>query len=438
MWQKVLKVVWWLIIAGVVTATSAMFATIFATRQIRNAIQRSAPELQSQVDADMADSVSLDFYKATGIPETELHQWFEEFRQEKDLDRVRVVLTLQDKDGHYLVDSPVGLQWKDGSEWVHIGSSGLAEFALSPAQLTDLKLVVPGHYQNLKQRTFSMGSHYEPPPDLSVSTEGMPVVSDDQIQQELVRYLRSVRSAHSLWQKLDAEAGLGRSMYQTDLPNVGTTQLTPEQLYELRMKSVVIIGFLKPDGQVSQGTGFVLNDSGVIATNFHVANKPDAVACGILTADHEFYEVKRILAGNPPDDLALLKVDCDQLNPIPLAAQDAFVASELFAISHPHSNYFSLTHGRVTRYFRRVRHAFPSVRLGVTTEFAQGSSGGPVMDHFGNVTGILSATQQAEGQMVHREAIPVSALRRMVGAMQYTSESDVGTSLTTADKHKTQ
>jgi S1-C subfamily serine protease len=388
-------------------------------------MERSAVEMQGHLATpQIADPVTLDFYEATGIKQTDLDDWFSKLKNEQSLSQVRVIVTLQNAAGRFLMESPIQLTWLNGSDTVYVGTSGLAEFALSSEHLNDLKLVDPGEYCELRQRTVPLGTAYEPFPVLSTSNNIAPIVSDDSVQQNLVRNHLRLRSKESIWKTIDGDAGLRRVAYSVDfsesagdlssVKHSADVPLLPEQLYASRINSVVVVGFLKPNGEVSQGTGFVVHPSGLVVTNFHVADKPDALAGGILTADHKFYELQAILAGTAADDLALLKVDSHDLSPIPLSLLDAPIAAEVLAISHPNSNYFSLTHGRITRYFRRVRHAFPSVRMGVTAEFGEGSSGGPLMDHFGNVIGILSATLGDTGQMVHREAIPVSALRTML------------------------
>lgn len=51
----------------------------------------------------------------------------------------------------------------------------------------------------------------------------------------------------------------------------------------------------------------------------------------------------------------------------------------------------------------------------MTADFSEGSSGGQLLDMFGNVVGVISATRGDASQMVHREAIPVSSRRRLTG-----------------------
>ena len=418
MGKAILKFIAGLLVVAVIIECSALLATVYASRHIAEGLQHSMTSAASenpQSDVISRDGMTeLDFCDSTGITATELFDWFGTLKLQHNLDQVRLVLTLSNESGHCLVDSPVALQWEDGIEWTHVGSSGLAEFALSARQLKNLKVIAPEPYHRLRQRTFSLGDGYEPPPRLTDVPESIDAVNDDLIQQELFRNLQQVRSAESVFSRLNAAETLRRPEASIGIDDDHATDLTSEQIHQQRRSSVVVIGMLHPDGMISQGTGFVIHSTGVIVTNFHVVHKPDAVAAGVLTSDHRFFEVTEFLAGNPADDLALLQIDAADLPAIPLARGNAQVGTELLAITHPDSHYFSMTWGRTTRYFQTTRHALPSLRMGVTADFSEGSSGGPLLDQFGNVVGVVSATGGNASQMVHREAIPVSSLRKLI------------------------
>ncbi|HQX52773.1 MAG TPA: serine protease [Planctomycetaceae bacterium] len=412
---RILKFLAGLFVVALIVGCSALLATVYATRQISMALRQSMAAPESQLPPEIEHAVSLDFCKSAGIDPSELRDWFRELDANHHMQQVRVLLTLHNQKGHCLVNSPVGLKWKDGIDWYHIDSSGVAEFAMSAAQLEDLMIVTPAEYTELHQRTFPLGTQYEKPPQISDFAGVKLVIHDDAIQQDLLRHLLKVRGVDSVFERLQAEKTMRRPVYDVELPEPSGESQSPDQIYELRSRSVVVIGFLQPNGQISQGTGFVLSSTGVIATNFHVVDKPDAVAAGVLMADHSFYEIQEFLAGSPSDDLALVRVAASDLPPIPLAPNNALVGSGLLAITHPQSHYFSMTSGQSTRYFLKTRHAMPSLRMGVTADFSEGSSGGPLLDSFGNVVGVVSATMGNQNQMLQLEAIPVSSLRRLSG-----------------------
>ena len=183
--------------------------------------------------------------------------------------------------------------------------------------------------------------------------------------------------------------------------------LTSEEIYQRCRQLIVVIGMLQPDGMMSQSTGSVLNPAGVIETSFHMINKPNTVAAGVLTSDHRFFRIREFRASNPSDDLVLIRVDAVQRPAISLADRDAKMRAEQLAISHPDSHCFSVTFGRTTRCFQTTRHALPSLRMEVTTGSSEDSSGGPLLDMFSDVVGAVSATRVNASQMVHREAMLV-------------------------------
>ena len=414
MGRRIIKFVVAMLVVALIIGCSALLATMYATRQI-SVVFRQAMNAVETRQSEIEQPVTLSFYQATGIDEAELHNWFQELASNRQMEKVRVVLTLHNHDGHCLVNSPVAMQWNDGIDWCQIDSSGVAEFAMSASQLTDLRIVVPAGFTLLKQRTFPMGTQYDKPAQISDVAVGRQVINDDAVQQNLLRYLSKARAAKSVFERLHAEDTMRRPHWDVAFDDASSEARSPDQIYELRSRSVVVIGFLQPDGLISQGTGFVVNSSGVIATNFHVIDKPHAVAAGVLASDHSFYEIQEFLAGSPSDDLALIRIDGSDLPAIPLAQSDALVGSDLLAITHPESHYFSMTFGQTTRYFQKTRHAMPSLRMGVTADFSEGSSGGPLLDAFGNVVGVVSAIAGNHSQMVHREAVPVSSLRRLAG-----------------------
>jgi hypothetical protein len=52
--------------------------------------------------------------------------------------------------------------------------------------------------------------------------------------------------------------------------------------------------------------------------------------------------------------------------------------------------------------------------MSVTADFADGSSGGPIFNSRGAVTGLVSATDAFGDQMVRRSGAPADAIRRLV------------------------
>jgi hypothetical protein len=103
-------------------------------------------------------------------------------------------------------------------------------------------------------------------------------VKDHAIQQELLCYLHKVRSAETVFDRLNAPDTLRCPMTPVKISGDKASTLTSEEIYERCWQSIVVIGMLQPDGMMSQSTGSVLNPAGVIETNFHMVNRPNTVA----------------------------------------------------------------------------------------------------------------------------------------------------------------
>src|SRR3954447_26113384 len=97
---------------------------------------------------------------------------------------------------------------------------------------------------------------------------------------------------------------------QADEPTVSTKALAAK----LR-PSIVVITYAGRDGnQQGLGTGFVIDKSGLIATNLHVIGEARPIS--VQTADGKSLAVTAIHASDRALDLAILKVDASDLTPL--------------------------------------------------------------------------------------------------------------------------
>jgi len=93
-------------------------------------------------------------------------------------------------------------------------------------------------------------------------------------------------------------------------------------------------------------------------------------------------------------------------------------------ISHPRECLYSLTTGVVSRLCRRVVQGVTVPRIQTTTDFARGSSGGPLFNSHGQVVGFVATTEsvcydeqgarQKNLQIVIHSCVPTSALLRLL------------------------
>jgi S1-C subfamily serine protease len=183
------------------------------------------------------------------------------------------------------------------------------------------------------------------------------------------------------------------------------------------------------------GSGFVLDDSGQIATNAHVVATGEgssikrARAVYVEFADGNTVQAK-ILGTDPNADVALLKVDSEglTLRPMPLgSSHDVEVGEPVAAIGSPFGERQSLSVGVVSAVDRSIESLTSfSISGAIQTDAAinPGNSGGPLVDSSGRVVGINQQikTTSGGGEGVGF-AVPIDAVKRSLDMLREGGEA---------------
>src|SRR5205823_10724963 len=150
--------------------------------------------------------------------------------------------------------------------------------------------------------------------------------------------------------------------------------------------SLVVITFAGRDGKrQGLGTGFVVGDDGLIATNLHVLGEGRPIT--VETADGKRHEVVSVHASDRAHDLALLRVATKDLPVLPLGNSDELNEGQaVVALGNPIGLTFSVVSGVVSG--KREIESRPMIQLAIPIE--PGNSGGPLLDMRGRVQGILT------------------------------------------------
>jgi serine protease Do len=179
-----------------------------------------------------------------------------------------------------------------------------------------------------------------------------------------------------------------------------TAPLTPEEVYEKALPGVFVMGSVRPDEKSKTGfadgvfaSAWVLAADGILVTNWHVFDKLKSDHFGACDHTGKVYPLTDILAVDKTADVAVVKVAAEGLTPLPLASAPAKVGAWVGVLSHPGNQLFTFTQGTVTRYCRNQTDDKKTERwMNVSADYAGGSSGGPVLDRFGNVVGMATLT----------------------------------------------
>ncbi|MBL6764210.1 MAG: trypsin-like peptidase domain-containing protein [Verrucomicrobiae bacterium] len=174
------------------------------------------------------------------------------------------------------------------------------------------------------------------------------------------------------------------------------------------MPSLVVVHTLDVSGEVeTSGTGFVVDEAGIIATSLHTI--PQGRRIEVVFQDRRRLEVEAVHAFDRPTDLALLKVAATNLPALSLGDSAALEQGEsVIAIGHPQGHTFSVVEGVVSA--RRDAELSDMIQLALPTE--QGNSGGPVLDRHGVVYGVLAMKHAFQHNVGF--AVPINALKPLI------------------------
>ncbi|GEM_PF-3965445 len=155
------------------------------------------------------------------------------------------------------------------------------------------------------------------------------------------------------------------------------------EIYNQALNYVGEIITYKENGMpLAQGTGFVATADGRIITNYHVI---EGAYSASITIGEDTYTIQSVLAFDADIDLAVLKIDANNLIPANICKNDPVIAETVYAIGSPKGMTASVSVGIVS-YNKRVIDGVTYVQHDAV--ITHGSSGSPLINKYGEVIGI--------------------------------------------------
>lgn len=169
--------------------------------------------------------------------------------------------------------------------------------------------------------------------------------------------------------------------------------------------------------QRSGGSGVILSEDGYIATNNHVVE--NASKLRVKLNDGRTFDAK-IIGRDPATDVALIKVEAENLPTLPFGSSDALRLGEwVLAIGSPFDLQSTITAGIVSAKARRL-DVIPSefrIESFIQTDAAvnPGNSGGALVNTRGELVGINTVIKSSTGSYIgYSFAVPESIVRKVV------------------------
>jgi len=164
---------------------------------------------------------------------------------------------------------------------------------------------------------------------------------------------------------------------------------------------------------IGQGSGFIISEDGYILTNNHVVGDADEITVKLVDG-RKF--IAKIIGTDPHSDIAVIKIDAEDLPSMKLGDSDALEVGEwVVAIGNPFGLSHTITAGIVSAKGRN------SIGLADYENFIQtdaainpGNSGGPLVDLDGEAVGINTAIfSKSGGYMGIGFAIPINMVKQV-------------------------
>ena len=206
---------------------------------------------------------------------------------------------------------------------------------------------------------------------------------------------------------VDYEADTNTAVVRSGRP--APQELTPEQIYARCAPAVFYMEIFDRDGWCTKtGSGFFLSSDGLAVTNYHVIS--GAASARITVSDTgAAYEVLGVYDSNPEEDWAVLQIGGSGFQTLEIGDPDYDVGgATVYAIGSPLGLQNTLSSGIISNP-ARVDGSMTYIQM--SAAISPGSSGGALLNKYGQVIGITSATY-TEGQNLNL-AIPMTYLADM-------------------------
>jgi serine protease Do len=193
------------------------------------------------------------------------------------------------------------------------------------------------------------------------------------------------------------------------------------QSVEQRMPS-----FWDPFGSIGQvsssGSGVIISADGYIVTNNHVVKNASKIE--VIMNNNKRTFTGKVIGTDPSSDLALIKIEADNLPYITFANSDNLpIGDWVLAVGNPFNLTSTVTAGIVSakgRNINLVHNQFP-IESFIQTDAAinPGNSGGALVNIDGNLVGINTAILSETGSYAgYGFAIPSNIVKKVVGDLK--------------------
>ena len=165
------------------------------------------------------------------------------------------------------------------------------------------------------------------------------------------------------------------------------------------------------------GTGFIIGESGIIVTNYHVVENASKL---VVTLSNNSQWPGKLIGADPNNDLAIVRIQApvDSYDILEFSnSNDIVVGQKVLALGNPFGLRQTLTTGIISALGRTIAAKNGRKIEGIIQTDAAinpGNSGGPLLDSEGKVIGINTAIIGSAGSVGIGFAVPSNTALRII------------------------
>ena len=162
-------------------------------------------------------------------------------------------------------------------------------------------------------------------------------------------------------------------------------KLEGHQVFE-RYGNAVFMVFTSDGTHKYQGSGFFINSNGLAVSNYHVFKGTGVGLEQIKMLGSDIaYSVTEVIERSEDEDFILFQVDCRNTNFIPIASSKPKIGEKVYAIGSPRGLENTFSSGEISQW--RADNL-----MQISALIDHGSSGGALINEYGEVVGITSGS----------------------------------------------
>ena len=173
---------------------------------------------------------------------------------------------------------------------------------------------------------------------------------------------------------------------RSDDVKASTSKLSGSEVFERYGKAVFMI-FTSDGTNNYQGSGFFVGPNGLAVSNYHVFEGTNIGSENIKLSydDKHFYKLSEVISKSSEPDYILFRVDYHNSSYIPIAKTKPIIGEKVYAIGSPRGLENTFSSGEVSQW--RGEYL-----MQISALIDHGSSGGALINEYGEVVGITSGT----------------------------------------------